>query len=185
MYDSYKEMSRAVGVRKPQEAQKAKAFVGYESSQRQEGRVLMIRLAKRTFREEIKRDWSCGKNISRIQLLQALWKQGSNDQRSGGVRSDATVVGRGLVAFSGCLGQCASTHNLYAMECSRETRAARRALLLPFEELPMVLRELVRFGPSIPVEAVKACALVGLHMMAEEDSWRTDSGSSFFVEPLE
>ena len=44
---------------------------------------------------------------------------------------------------------------------------------------PMVLRELVRFGPSIPIEAVKACALVGLHMMAEEDSWRTDSGSSF------
>ena len=44
---------------------------------------------------------------------------------------------------------------------------------------PMVLRELVRFGPSIPVEAVKACALVDLHMMAEENSWRTDGGSSF------
>ena len=43
---------------------------------------------------------------------------------------------------------------------------------------PMVLRELVRFGPSIPVEAVKACALVGLHMMAEENSWRSDSSSS-------
>ena len=28
---------------------------------------------------------------------------------------------------------------------------------------------------SIPVEAVKACALVALHMMA---SWRSDSGSS-------
>ena len=26
----------------------------------------------------------------------------------------------------------------------------------------MVIRELVWFGPSIPVEAVKACALVGL-----------------------
>ena len=35
-----------------------------------------------------------------------------------------------------------------------------------------------RLGPSIPVEAVKACALVGLHMMAEEISWRSDSGSS-------
>ena len=42
---------------------------------------------------------------------------------------------------------------------------------------PMVLREMVRFGPS--VEAAKACVLVGLHMMAEEDSWRMDSGSSF------
>ena len=48
----------------------------------------------------------------------------------------------------------------------------------PLKE-PMVLRELVRFGPSIPVEAEKACALVGLNMMAEEDSWRMDSGSSF------
>ena len=38
----------------------------------------------------------------------------------------------------------------------------------------MVIRELVRFGPSIPVEAMKACALVGLHMMAR----RSDSGSS-------
>ena len=44
---------------------------------------------------------------------------------------------------------------------------------------PMVLRELVRFGPSIPVEAAKAFALVGLRMMAEEDSWRMNSGSSF------
>ena len=43
---------------------------------------------------------------------------------------------------------------------------------------PMVMRELVRFGPSIQVEAVKACALVGLHMVAEEDAWRSDSGSS-------
>ena len=43
---------------------------------------------------------------------------------------------------------------------------------------PMVIRELVRFGSSIPVEAMKACVLVGLHMMAEEDPWRSDSGSS-------
>ena len=28
------------------------------------------------------------------------------------------------------------------------------------------------------MEAVKACALVELHMMAEENSWRSDSGSS-------
>ena len=39
---------------------------------------------------------------------------------------------------------------------------------------PMVIRELLRFGPSTPVEAVKA--LVGLHTMAEENSWRSDSG---------
>ena len=54
--------------------------------------------------------------------------------RSGGVRSDATVVGRGPVALSGCLGQCASTHNLYAVECPKEIRAVWRALLHPFGE---------------------------------------------------
>ena len=42
-----------------------------------------------------------------------------------------------------------------------------------------VLRKLVRLGPSILVEAVKACALVGLYIMAEEDSWQMDSDSSF------
>ena len=43
---------------------------------------------------------------------------------------------------------------------------------------PMVLSELVRFGPSIPVETVKACALVSLHMMAEENSGWSENGSS-------
>ena len=57
-------------------------------------------------------------------------EQGSNDQRWGGVISDATVVGRGPVAFSGCLGQCASTHNLYAVECPKEIWA----VLLPSGE---------------------------------------------------
>ena len=43
---------------------------------------------------------------------------------------------------------------------------------------PMVLSELVRFGPSFPVETVKARALIGLHMMAEENSGRSENGSS-------
>ena len=64
MYDPYKEMSRAVGVRKRLGGAEGKSLVGHESSQRQEGRSSMIRLAKRTFRKETKRDWSCGKNIS-------------------------------------------------------------------------------------------------------------------------
>ena len=42
----------------------------------------------------------------------------------------------------------------------------------------MVLKELV-LVPGTPFEAVKACAWVGLHMMAEEDSWRMDSDYSF------
>ena len=75
------------------------------------------------------------------------------------------------------MGQCASTHSLYAVERPREVWAVWRALLFPFEE-PKVFSELVRFGPSISAEKVKACALIGLHMMAEENSWRSDSGSS-------
>ena len=43
---------------------------------------------------------------------------------------------------------------------------------------PSALSELARLGPSIPVETVKACALIGLHMMAEENGWRSGSGSS-------
>ena len=42
----------------------------------------------------------------------------------------------------------------------------------------MVLKELV-LVPGTPFEAVKACAWVGLHLMAEEDSWRMDSDCSF------
>ena len=42
----------------------------------------------------------------------------------------------------------------------------------------MVLNVLVRFGISIPVETVKACALIGLHMVIEENSGRSENGSS-------
>ena len=66
------------------------------------------------------------------------------------VGSDATVVGRGLVAFSGCLGQCASTHNVHAIKCPREIRAVCGELFFfLLENEPMVLRELSRRGPSI------------------------------------
>ena len=33
-------------------------------------------------------------------------------------------------------------------------------------------------GPASQPKKVKACALMGLHMMAEENTWRSDSGSS-------
>ena len=43
---------------------------------------------------------------------------------------------------------------------------------------PRVFSEPVRFGHSISAEKVKSCALIGLHMVAKENSWRSDSGSS-------
>ena len=48
----------------------------------------------------------------------------------------------------------------------------------PLEKEPRVLRELIRFGPSISIDTVKTCAWIGLHMMAEKNAWRSDSGSS-------
>ena len=42
----------------------------------------------------------------------------------------------------------------------------------------MDLSELVEFGPCVSAERVKACALIGLHVMAEENFLRSDSGSS-------
>ena len=122
-----------------------------------------------------------GKAVVRPKVGSRLsWKQGGNDPRPSGFRSGSSVVGRGPLALSGCMGQCASTHSLYAVERPREVRAAWRALLLlPFLlREPRVLSELVRFGPSIPVEIVKACVLVGLHMMAEENSGWSENGSS-------
>ena len=137
-------MSRAVGAQKPQEAQKAKVLWTTNAAKDR----------KEEFYDPAREEDISKRNKTRLELwevhlkdpiaaldkalqciespywswLEALWKQGSNDQRSGGVRSDATVVGRSPVAFSGCLGQCASTHNLRAVESPKETRAVRRAL---------------------------------------------------------
>ena len=38
----------------------------------------------------------------------------------------------------------------------------------------MVFSELVEFGPCVSAETVKACALIGLHMMAEVSVLRSD-----------
>ena len=73
--------------------------------------------------------------------------------------------------------QCVSTHS--------PLRSNVPGMYGPYDELfffllkkeAMVLRELVRFGPDISAEKVKACAWIGLHMMAEENSWPSDNGS--------
>ena len=42
----------------------------------------------------------------------------------------------------------------------------------------VVLREMVNFGHYFPVETIKACAIFGLHMMAEENASLSNSGLS-------
>ena len=49
MYESYKEMSRTVGAKKPQDAQKAKALWAMKAAKDRGGRFFMIRLARTTF----------------------------------------------------------------------------------------------------------------------------------------
>ena len=46
---------------------------------------------------------------------------------------------------------------------------------------PMVLSELIEFGPCISAEAVKACALIGLHMMTAENALRSDGDTSLEI----
>ena len=43
---------------------------------------------------------------------------------------------------------------------------------------PMLLSELVDFGPCVSAETVKACALIGLYMMAEAHALRSHSDCS-------
>ena len=56
----------------------------------------MIRLAKMTFWAEIKHDWSCGKNISRIHLLRWTKQESAWKVQPDGFRSDPRSV-----SFSG------------------------------------------------------------------------------------
>ena len=45
------------------------------------------------------------------------------------------------------------------------------------KKVPMVLSELIKFGPCISAETAKACAQIGLRMMAEENASRSDNDS--------
>ena len=74
-----------------------------------------------------------------------------------------TAVGRCLALF-GSVGQRAFAHG--------------RALRLLSEERTDGLSELVEVWSCISAETVKACALIGLHMMAEEMTLRSDSDFS-------
>ena len=152
----------------------------------------MIRLAKITCRVEIKRDWSCGKSTSKTKLLpwtkpQSAWKisikVGSRPCRSkAAMTSDRVVSGLMLPLWEEVLWPFLDAWDSVRLRTTSSQwnvpgRYGRYGELFFFllKKEPMVIRE---FGPSIPVEAVKACALVGLHMMAEEDPWRWDRGSS-------
>ena len=60
-----------------------------------------------------------------------------------------------------------------ACVCTQSPRIGTSEGIFLFGKEPMVLGELVEFGPCISAEAVRTCALIGLHMMAEENTLRS------------
>ena len=73
-----------------------------------------------------------------------------------------------------CL-RTASTHwNVQGKYCPH----GELFFLLLKKEPTVVLSELIEFGQGISAETVKACALIGLHMLAEEIALRSDSDPS-------
>ena len=79
-----------------------------------------------------------------------------------------TRVGRCLALF-GSLGQRAFAHSHPRIGMSQRSvdRTVSSSCFL-LKKDPMVLSELVEFGPRISAETVKACALIGVRTMAEE-----------------
>ena len=57
-------------------------------------------------------------------------------------------------------------------------RMASFFFFLTKKKEPMVLSESIEFGSCISAGTVKACALFGMHMMAEENARRSGSDSS-------
>ena len=98
--------------------------------------------------------------------VNGLWPRG---RRHGAKDVGKTVLGRCLALF-GSVGQRAFAHSSHALECPKEVWAAS-SFFFPLKKEPMVLSELVEFGPCI-------CAWIGLHMMDEEIALRSDSDSS-------
>ena len=193
MYDSYKVMSKAVGVKKPQEAQKAKTLCTMKAAKdRKEKFYDLARKDNILGRNETRLElW---KTTSKIQLLRSLKCVGRSVLKLARslveVRQQWPAIewrhiwcyrrGKrscGLFWMRGIVCVCAHSPRNGMSQGGTGRMASSSSSFL--KKGPMVLRELVRCGPSIPVEAVKTCALVGLHMMAEEDSWRMDSDSSF------
>ena len=66
------------------------------------------------------------------------------------------------------MGQRASADSIHAVERSREEWPHGELFFFLLKKEPMVPGEFVEFGPCFSAETVKARALIGLHMTAEE-----------------
>ena len=76
-----------------------------------------------------------------------------------------TLLGRGL-AFSGSVGCSGFAHDSQCLECSGEVWLHGELFLFLIKKEPFALTKAVEFRPSVAAETLKACALIGLHMIA-------------------
>ena len=120
LYDAGKEMSTAVGVKKPREAQKAKAL----------WKMKAAKDAGEEYNDPTHKDFR-GRNETRL----ALWEGHPKDPIVT-LDKDADLGGR--LALLGSDGQfvcvCVFTHSVHGVECAREVWAAWRAHFLPYTE---------------------------------------------------
>ena len=161
MYEPYKEVSWAGRVKKPQEAQKAKAL----------WKMKAAKDAREHYYDPMREEGMKGRNETILALWEFLrWRQRSAWKIN--IEGLVQVLGKRSFAWDSVLLRTAST------QCNVPGRYGPYGELFFFllKQEPRVFSELVRFGPSIKAEKVKACALIGLLMMAEENSWRSDSG---------
>ena len=106
--------------------------------------------------------------------VDGLWPKGL---RHGAKCVGHTDVGRCLALF-GSVGQRAFALSLHAVERPREVSPHGELFFFLLEKDQVALGELIELGPCVSAETVKACALIGLHMMAEENALRSYSDSS-------
>ena len=91
------------------------------------------------------------------------------------------------MAFSGCMGQCAITHNLYAVESPKEiTGPYGELFFFLMKKEPMLRRELVRLAPNIRPHGELLLHLVQKESVCVPDSEAFNSfvGDGFLIPEL-
>ena len=84
-------------------------------------------------------------------------------------------MGKWLALFRSACG-CAQPPRIGMSQRSMDRTVSSSFFFLKKE--PVVLSELIDSGPCFPAVTVKACALIGAHMTAEENALRSDSDLS-------
>ena len=102
--------------------------------------------------------WLFARNFS---CVNGLWPRGL---RHGAKDLGKAVLGRNL-ALLGPVGQRALAHSVHLLERSREVWP-HGELFLPYKKEPVVASNEVLPNPFVSAETLKACALIGLHLLA-------------------